>query len=162
MKLNKKSQVVITDLMTAMFIFMVLLTAMMFMWNRYVITLNKQVEYDEAQLMAYQISDLFVKTKGKPTDWEKNSSNTLVIGLANSDRNISAAKVNAFLNMSYNDSKKIFKIPLYDFSFQIKDLEGDNLTRTYGEINETDFVISLRRNIFYENGKAIMEFKLWK
>lgn len=162
MKLNKKSQIVMIDLMAAMFIFVVLLAAIMLTWNRYTVTLNDQVEYEEAQLMAYQISDIFVKTQGRPVDWEKNSSNAIIIGLANSDRNISAAKVNAFLNMSYNDSKKIFKIPLYDFSFQIKDLEGNNLTSSYGEINENDFVISLRRYVFYGNGKAIMEFRLGK
>lgn len=162
MKSNKKSQAITTDLMLAMFIFIVLLAAIMMIWNKYAAAINKQTEYEEAQLMAYRISDLFVKTKGKPSDWEKNASNVIVIGLADSDRTISAAKVNAFLNMSYNDSKKILKIPYYDFSFRINDMQGNNLTNTYGQINETDFIISLRRHVFYENEKAIMEFKLGK
>lgn len=162
MKPNKKSQIFTIDLMVAMFIFIVLLTAIMLMWNRYIVIANNQIEYNEAQIMAYQVSDLFVKTKGKPSNWEENSSNALIIGLASSDRIISTAKVNAFLNISYNNSKKILNIPYYDFSFQINDLLGNNLTNFYGNTAEGDFIISLKRYIFYENEKAIMEFQLWK
>ena len=162
MKQDKKSQIVMIDLMMAMFIFIVLLTAIMLFWNRYTLTANKQIEYEEAQFMAYQISDLLVKAKGKPLDWEKNLSNVHVIGLASSDRIISTSKVNAFLNISYNNSKKILNIPYYDFSFQIKDLGGNNITALYGKKAGEDFIISLRRYVLYENEKAIMELKLWK
>ncbi len=162
MKHNKKSQIFTIDLMAAMFIFIVLLTAVMLMWNRYVAIADNQVEYDEAQIMAYQISDILIKSQGRPSNWEENSSKALIIGLASSDRTLSSAKINAFLNMSYNDSKKILGIPYYDFSFQVKNLLGDNLTSFYGETIEEDFTISLKRYIFYENEKAIMELKIKK
>ena len=162
MKQDKKSQIVMIDLIMAIFVFIVLLTAILLFWNRYTITINKQSEYEEAQLIAYQVSDLFVKAKGVPYDWEKNLSNVHVIGLASSDRIISTSKVNAFLNISYNNSKKILNMPYYGYSFQIKDLQGNNLTKFYGGEASGDFTISLRRYIIYENEKAIMEFKLWK
>lgn len=162
MKQNKKSQIFTIDLIAAMFIFIVLLTAIMLMWNRYIVIADDHIEYDEAQIIGYQISDVMIKSQGKPSNWEENSSKALIIGLANSDRRLSSSKVNAFLNMSYNDSKKALNIPYYDFSFQIKDLLGNNLTSFYGNNEEGDFTINLRRYVFYENEKAIMEFKLRK
>jgi len=156
---KKKSQIVSTDLFMAASVFVILLTTIIFSWNLYYTRLNEKIAYNDIMVNAFQISDLLVKSKGKPSIW--NSTNVEIVGLAEYDRNISTQKVNSFNNMSYNELKELFNAERYEFYFQIKHLNGTAMDSHGMEFNGT-YSINIRRYVMYENEKAIIDFRLWK
>ncbi len=156
----KKSQIAVTDLFIALFIATILIIIVIFTWNRYSIILNEESDYRELQIIAFQTADLLVKSEGDPQNWENNPLNVDVIGLATKDRNLSAEKVNSFINLSYNFTLKSLGLELYDFYFQLKDINGTKLAE-HGKTPK-NFVVNVQRLVLYENEKAIVEFALWK
>ena len=156
----KKSQIAVTDLFIALFVATILIIIVIFTWNRYSIILNEESDYRELQIIAFQTADLLVKSEGDPQNWENNPLNVDVIGLATDDRNLSAEKVNSFINLSYNFTLKSLGLELYDFYFQLKDINGTKLAE-YGKTPK-NFVVNVQRLVLYENEKAIVEFALWK
>ncbi len=156
----KKSQIVIIDLVIALFIATILIIVIILAWNRYTIILNEDCMYKEMQIIAFQTADLLIKTGGEPIDWEKTPSSVDVIGLASSDRSLSIEKVAAFLNLSYNISSKSLGLEFYDFYFQLKHVNGTKLGE-YGK-PPNNFVVNAQRLVSYKNEKAIVEFAVWK
>lgn len=115
---NKKSQVVVYDMLFATIVVVGLALTMFFMWSHIETRLEEKTSYNDMQAAAFQISDILVKSQGRPLSWE-NSSNVYAIGLANYDRELSKEKIEAFINMNYRDSKKLLLLP-YDYYLTIK------------------------------------------
>jgi len=156
----KKSQLAVTDLFIALVVALILIILVVFTWNRYVIILKEENVYKEMQLITFQTVDLLIKSSGEPSNWELNPTNVDVIGLASSDRKISASKVDALINLSYNFTSNSLGISYYDFYFQLKHVNGTQLMG-YG-IAPNNTVVSVQRLVSYKNEDAIAEFALWK
>jgi len=156
---KRKSQIVSADLFMAVSVFVILITTIIFSWNLYYTRLNERIAYNDMMVNAFQVSDLLVKSKGKPPGW--NSTNVGIVGLAEYDRNISTRKVNSFTNISYDELKELFNTERYEFYFQIKHLNGTAMNSYGKEFNGT-YSINIRRHVIHENEKAIMDFRLWK
>jgi len=158
--MSKKSQVALTDLFIALFVATSLIIIIIFTWNRYIMTLNDESEHKEMQIIAFQVADLLVKSSGDPKNWENNPSNINVIGLSSSDRNLSIEKVNEFINLSYNNTAGKLGLEFYDFSFQLKHINGTQMIN-YGK-NSSNNVVNVQRIVSYKDEKTIMEFAVWK
>ncbi len=159
----KKAQMAITDLFIALFAFTILIVIVVFVWNRYVLILGENSDYEEMKIVAFQTADLLVKSKGWPDNWEENPDGVEVIGLAGSDRNISAAKVSALINnVSYSNASRSLGVAYYNFSLQINHINGTKL-EGYGPSSFPNrSVINIQRLVHYENEKAVLQFALWK
>ncbi|MDI6738224.1 MAG: hypothetical protein QME12_06975 [Nanoarchaeota archaeon] len=157
----RKGQIGSIDLFIAIFIFLILLSVLVGMWNLYSTRLNEGIEYEKIRLLAFHISDTFVKTPGYPSAWENSPSSAEAIGLASSGRVLSSAKVDAFIAMNYSAAKQKIKAEGYDFKFRIKDLSNNVLLASGANITGGT-AIAVERYVKYENEKAIMEFAVWK
>ena len=158
----KKSQLAVTDLFLALFIATILIVTIIFAWNRYIVILGDNVDYEEMQIIAFQVSDLLVKSKGEPEDWENNPDNVDVIGLASSDRELSTEKVDAFVNLPYNITSKSLGVELYSHYFQLKHINGTKMAEQGVIFPKNRSVVNVQRLVVYENEEAIVEFAVWK
>lgn len=157
----RKAQAVITDLFIALAIFVMLIVIIVYLWNDYSTRLSEDVEYERIQLIAYQITNQLIKTQGVPKAWEKNPSSFSEIGLATSDRKLSAEKVDSFVNLPYDTVRDALNLEGYGYSFKIKTLSNKALKSSGGTPEETE-TVGLERYVIYNNEKSILEFKIWK
>ena len=157
----RKSQAIITDFFIALFVFLILITAIVYIWNDYNTKIVENVEYERMQLVAYQITNQMLKNKGVPSAWEKDSVNVGEIGLVVSDRKLSKDKVDAFVNLPYNAVRDILNIEGYDYSFKIKSLSNTILSSLGGIPGDTE-VVSIERYGVYDGENVILQFKIWK
>ncbi|MBU0629264.1 MAG: hypothetical protein KKC75_08820 [Nanoarchaeota archaeon] len=160
MHFKKKSQIATIDLFIALFVATALVLALIFTWNRYSEVLNDDSQYRELQIVAFQTSDLLVKFQGEPSNWEQNPDSVDTIGLASSDRNISAAKLNSFLNLPYNITSQSLGLETLNFYLQLNHINGTQLA-DYGRTPKNT-IVRIQRFVSYQDEKAIMEIALWK
>ena len=140
---------------------MILVSLTVYTWNLYNVRLNEDLEYEKIQLIAFQITDLLVKSPGYPAGWEENPSNVGIIGLAQNDRVLSQDKVTAFMNLEYNSSKERFNIEYYDYKFKIKSL-SNSVMQESGLNFGGDTSVVIERYVLLDDERRIMEFTLWK
>ncbi len=156
---KKRSQAASTDLFMAVFVFIILITAIISCWNLYNKQINERLIYEYMIVNAFQVSDLLVKSRGTPLEW--NSTNVDTVGLAVNDRHISSQKLSSFNNITYDTLKNLFNIERYEFYFQIN-YPNRTMRDSYGgEFNGT-YSVNIRRHVMYENEKTTIDFKLWK
>lgn len=163
---KKEAQVISIDFFMALIIVFFLLIFATLSWNRLSLSFNNNIEYLKLENKAFQISDLLISQEGKPSAWERNLSSVEVIGLADIDRTLSYGKVNAFIILRYNNVKELLNIEPYEFYFQLKDTDGNNITNIYGNSSESEQAVAVKRYVIYKNETgnqtAVMLFKLWK
>ena len=158
----RKAQAVTIDLFIALFIFLLLTIIIVSIWNSYNTRITEDVEYERMQLVAYQITNQLIKSQGIPTAWEKNPASLGEIGLATSDRKLSAEKVDAFVNLPYNTVRNILNLENYGFIFKIKTLSNKVLKSLSETPPEGKEAVGLERYVIYNDEKAILEFRIWK
>ena len=154
----------IADLFIALFIFTLIFTSFIVLWGRYVIIANTEITFNELEVIAFQATDTLIKTTGYPSDWEEQNITSLTrMGLAQSDRNIAEAKLNALLNASYSDVLNAIGMPDFEFNLQLQWLNQSNITSVYGNVNGTEEVqVRLTRNVLYQNESAQLHFTVWQ
>lgn len=162
---GKKSQLGMSDLFLAASIFVVLMGAAVFAYSHYTSKFESRQEFNRMQLAALEITDMLVKSPGMPSDWElwldSGEVKLHVIGFAYDPvnaRNLSATKIEGFMNMSYTESKKKLGTD-YDYYFKIRDLEGNTLAEK-GSSQEEGQAAGIERRVLYNNNGAIMSFML--
>lgn len=143
-RFSRTGQAISLDLFFAIAIFAILMTVIIVVWNIYTVRLNEGIEYNEMQIVSFQVTDFLVK-------------NVLV----DFDRNFSNSKVNSFFNLSYDETRDMLNIMNYDYYLAIMDVNGTSLVDK-GVSASGEKIISLRRYVLYQNEKAILLFKLWK
>jgi hypothetical protein len=172
---HKQGQAAVTDLFIAISVFIILITITTLTWDLYRVRLNNRIEFDDMIITAFQISDVLIKTKGIPDDWEKNTGDPEVIGLIATEKILSAEKVNAFVGsgppqLTYEEIKNLFNINEYDFYFTINKRNPDGtkqLIANQGLVPTGRYNVNLARLIIYQGGPYpgephFMEFSLWK
>ena len=157
---TKKSQIFTTDFFIAFFIFSVLLIITMISWNDYNSKLEKNIESDILETKAFQISNVLVKSEGSPTNWDYDD--VLVIGLAEFDRILSIDKVNSFVSFPINKTNDLLQTHNFNFSFILKETDGDIIFDYGYNISNPKRSVSVRRYVVYNNAEAIAEFNLWE
>ena len=98
--MSDRAQIILSDLVFALVAFLILLSAFFIQWNKLHTRYQDTLLFQDLEIHALQIADLLVQNPGVPNDWETNPTNVQVLGLASSDRVLSAAKVNALSNLS--------------------------------------------------------------
>ena len=154
----KKSQAIVTDLIVAVGLGIMLVIAITLSWEYYSLKLNDDATYSDMFIRASQISETLVSTPGYPKNW--NSTNVIIAGLTDSDRNISEVKLNSFNLLSNQTIKDMFKINLYNFTFEVKYLNNTKIS-LIGESGNATTSVNSRRLIIYRNETAILNFVIW-
>lgn len=161
---NRKSQIAMSDLFLAASIFIILLGAVVYLYSHYTTKFESRQEFNRMQLSAIQITDMLVKSPGKPSNWESDEPDTPkleIMGLAYSDagkRNLSVLKVNAFLNLSYDKTRDILGTE-HDFYFRLSTLGGSVIAEK--GLNATGArAVSIERRVLYAGQSAILSFVL--
>lgn len=157
---TKKSQISIADLFLAASIFVILLGAVVFIYNHYNVKFESRQSFNRMQLSAMQITEILVKSEGVPGNWEFNSTETELIGLAYNSRNLSMNKVEAFVNMSYDESKQLLGVN-DDFYFKISSIDG-NILAEKGNNATGNKAVGIERRIMYNEENAVLSFMLWR
>lgn len=157
----RKAQAAIADLFIALFIFLLLTSIIIYLWNNYNTRLSEDVEYERMQLKAYQITDQLIKSQGVPTAWEKDPSNFEELGLATDDRMLSTKKVDEFTKLPYNDVREALNLEGYGYNFNITTL-SNKILKSSGESFEGTEAVGLERYVIYNDEKAIFKFQIWE
>lgn len=176
MIIQKRGQAAVTDLFIAISVFIILITIITLTWNLYNIRLTSRLDYDEMMLKGFQVSDLLVKSKGVPANWQNNYNKTTprqtpadinppqIIGLADNERILSPEKIDAFKDISDANPqivKDALKVNLYNYYFVIRNQTGVPLLNT-GLFPAGKYAVNLARIVLYKDQPVIMEFAIWK
>ena len=169
---NKKSQSVVVDLFIALFVFVLIISIITIMWNKYNLDINQKINQKEMWLKVYHITDLLVESSGSPNNWYTldDFENIKSIGLANLDRQLSSEKLVGFLTLSlgnYSLTKKLLNIEGFEFHFILFDLDGiiaeSGLSPIFYGSTISGRTTSIRRYVSLDEcEKCIFEFSLWK
>lgn len=160
--MHKKAQAVITDLFIALMIFTILISAIAFVWGRYSMRFNDNLEYSGMQLKALEISDLLIKTRGSPENWELSPSDAEIFGLASSDRTISEEKLDSLThNVTYNNMTASLGLSDYGLYLRLSSLNGTSIS-DYGLDSESQLSVSIKRFVNYKNETSVFETRIWK
>ncbi|MBI4448044.1 hypothetical protein HY643_03620 [Candidatus Woesearchaeota archaeon] len=156
-----KAQIGILDLIIAAVLFMAVAIPSVYFWNLTRDRLITGMDYSEMQVKAFQLSDLLIKSEGKPTKWENTINETLALGLAESDRAISPQKLSALNATSYNTTRKLLNVGIYSFKIRLTN-PGNEPIMEYGKNFTGQSSVVIERYVTYEGEKIIFEFTLWK
>jgi hypothetical protein len=156
--MRRRGQVVGFDLMIAVAIFMLISIFLVFTWVEYNHKIDQRVEYNDMIATGLQTTNILVKSPGYPWNW--NTTDVEFIGLVDEDRQISQAKLDQFLNMSYADLRNKLKTGPYDFYFNLEKTDGENVTLGLTPSGERQF--RLERYVKHGNEKAKLQLTLWK
>ena len=178
---NKKSQSVVFDLFIALFVFVLITSIILVMWNKYSLEMEDKIIQKDMWLKTYHITSLLVESKGNPINWHTNYSNIGSFGLADIDRQLNSSKLFAFLNLSENNYslvRNLLNIEGYEFYFKLSDTGG--LIAHQGVsplffgvgIDVPGRTTTLRRYMYSDalceticmcrERQCILEFSLWK
>lgn len=166
----KKGQIQSLDLFVSASVFIILIITLVLVWDNFSKKLDSKVNYEDLSEKAIKVTDILVETRGVPDKWENNSNNANVTGLVSNDRVLSNNKVSAFIDMDYNNTKKIFNIEAYDFYFRVIDSKGSIINITGGEAVEvgrkpsltSKKAITIQRIVLNGGNEVVLEFMLWK
>jgi len=157
---KSKAQAIMIDFFFAIIILVFLIELYFSGWGRSVLGIGLKEQKNEMEILALQITDMFVKSPGVPSDW--NQTNVLAIGLAQEDHILDTDKVNKFTNLSVDKTKQLLGISDLNFYFKLDYVQGDNI-KEYGSVPvNSEEIVLIRRLVFYEEKKAFMEMYLWK
>ncbi len=159
---DKKGQLFSLELVFTVLGFILMVLFIFSTWTLYSTRMNENIASEELQLQAFQLMDLLTKTKGEPTNWEEDTSTLYFIGLASDYGELDAEKVNTFINMDYNLTKKSFNLERFDYSFRIWNING-SIESESGiqptEISEQN--IAIIRFIHINNETKKIDLVLW-
>ena len=158
---HKKSQIVMTDLVVAVFIFLFLVLLVFSMWSFQNMRLQDNLNFEDMQVKAFQISNILVKSKGTPTDWENNYTTAEMVGLAEQDRILSKVKVTNFTKMPYSNVSTLLKLGKYNTSLNISDLDGNTVT-SFGNKTSGKNVVEIKRFVRYNDQTNILSLRIWE
>lgn len=109
---------------------------------------------------ALSVSELLVKSKGYPTDWENDVSNVQVIGLADSENVLDLDKVTAFGSITYNETKDLFGIE-NEFLITIKSVDRRSMFSKGSELVNTSSV-SIERIVYFNRSVCRLGVRVYE
>ncbi len=162
--MKKKAQIVMADLLFVVIILIILFTVSIAMWNTSMIRVAQKEELINLESTAIAVSDLLVKTKGVPENWEETSPTT--IGLSNTSNVLDSRKLSKFVDLNYDDAKRL--LGGYDFFFQINNT-NDQIVTVDGRQMASGLqpasaktVVNARRIALLGNQLVFLNLMVWK
>lgn len=118
----QKGQSIPLDFMVALFLFLLLMTYFILLWDIYSVRYKEQSARISTELSAIIIADQLVSSPGSPENWTLNATGAQSIGLAISPNRLDWGKAQAFSAVPYAYQKILLGS---DKEFYMK-IEGTN------------------------------------
>jgi hypothetical protein len=164
-----KAQAWSFDFMASVVVFFMIMAVLFFVWEYTTFQNEDQMLFNDMQNNALTITDTIIRTRGFPEHW--NESSVQVMGLASEENVLNETKILMFVQMDYENTKRILGIPAYQFYFQIL-----HLNNSQAQANGTDLVqgldplgfqnstmvVPLERYILFDSKVARLRFILWR
>ena len=155
---RKKGQAAITDLFVAIGIFIVLITITSILWNLYNIRLQNRMIYDDLVIKGFQISDLMLKTPGKPDNWDvlilsddiTDVNDIYYVGLVEGELKIPRNKTLGLSKLEEENISRIFHAGQYRLGIRIRDADGGDLYSVGRVSGSSKYSVNLGRNVMYQ------------
>jgi hypothetical protein len=175
---GRKAQVLMSELIVAVFIFTLVLAAVFFLWDMTSSAILKSELLSEMDSASSDALEKLVRTEGYPSDWADLAlENVSAIGLASNDsRILDSAKVIRFLDIldpgryddlcgdvtisNYDCSRYLLGLKKYELHFALTDMEDTTLTlagrncSTGRSPADQDFMVSVKRSAVL-NGEIV-------
>lgn len=124
--------------------------------DNYLLIENKRT----LEASALSISEILVKSKGQPSNWENDVSGLEVLGLAESENTLSTDKVSVFDSLSVNQTKSLLGIT-NDFFISIESVDGETLFSKGNDLTNTSSV-SIERIVYYNRTVSRLGVRLYE
>ncbi len=180
----RRAQVLSGELITACFIFSLVLVYVFFLWDTTTKNiLRSEILYEMDKLGTGAVEKL-IRTPGYPEDWtNKLLDNISSMGLANESRMLDRGKILRFINLmdaseyddlcndalisNYQCSKHLLGMEKYEFYLTMTDmddnilnLEGWNCSTGNSPVDE-DYLISIPRSAILDDEIVKISFVVW-
>ncbi len=152
-----RGQIVLSDLVFGIVIFLILMTTFIVEWTRLNGRLEDKNTFDELELLTFQIADLLIKQPGTPSDWETSPPTVDVLGLAETDRILSPAKVLALQNLSYDTTRTLLNVERFELYILLQ--QHNSAIIEIGSV-PTKRAVHIRRYVTYANKQATLDIAL--
>ena len=156
---TSKGQLISLDLLLSFAAFFLVCLFLLSLWDLNLTRLQDNIETEELELIAFQISDTLMNTPGVPFQWEDNISSVEMPGFAIERGLAEEEKINAFFSLDYNETKQKWNIERYDFQLKVYNEEGTLLQNTGPELNHST-LIALSRLALVNNQTYTFIFAL--
>ncbi|MBI5553699.1 MAG: hypothetical protein HY917_03055 [Candidatus Diapherotrites archaeon] len=165
--MSERGQAVSYDLAMAMFIFVMVLAGIIMLWTSNLKSFETQFSFNEAQVKAFLLSDLLLKSPGVPVDWETRDLNGVTsLGLARKDRVLDSGKVLRFkdwVDSNYSEVKAKLALPTYEVFIQLDAVDPMTADLNFGVPPPGNAVrVSVRRIAVYGDSEAIVDVTLYQ
>jgi hypothetical protein len=156
---NQKGQAIF-DLAFGSFIFLLVLIAVISLYQQALIDSNSLNENELLQEKAFLAVERLLNSRGEPENWVLIPFNDVnSVGLLNSEGFVTEEKLLAFINADYNSSKSKLGLQNYEFYFEFSGVDSVQA----GLVLEADFdSVVVRRIVPYKGGEAIVDFTTYK
>ena len=159
---KKQGQIFSTDAVVSLIAFTIVLIVILATWNLYSLRLNQNVDSEELNLIAFQVSNILTKNHGVPSNWQSSPEDVEVIGLLSSPGKVDENKLNTFLTMGYNLTKQTFNIERFEYSFFVQDVSGQVLNFSGINVSNAEQSVSVNNLVLVNNETRELIFTLWK
>jgi hypothetical protein len=156
------------DFIASVTVFFLIMIVLFFAWEYTTFQNTEQIVFNEMENMAMNTADSMIRTGGFPPDW--NQSSVQILGLASEENLLNETKILMFVNMSYDDAKRILGIPSYEFYFQMVSLNntqsqssGTDLVMGLDPVGyqNSTMVVPIERYVLFDHRVAKLRFMLW-
>lgn len=156
-----KGQIFSTDLIFATGIFLILMGLVWYNWDDMRYEMDETVEINEMEHLALSISDALVMTSGEGHNWVDDPENATSIGLTSLPGKVSQERLDAFVDMDYDDQREKLGTGAFDFWFALKTSSGSVIQST-GSNPEGDRRISIVRPVIYNGEPSFVNLMIWR
>jgi hypothetical protein len=126
MVFKKKGQLLMTDFMLSIAIFLAILLSTMALWSSVDTQIRDAEGRRDMQAITVYISDTLVRSTGYPANWTNDT--VQMIGLASDEHVIDVEKVFKLKRMDYDQVREMMKLGNYELHAWFTDGAGYNLT----------------------------------
>jgi len=156
---SSRGQVFSIDLTTAVSLSLVTLAVLYMTWSFERLRIGETIYAQSLEDASNRLSEMLVKTKGEPPDWEENPVNATSIGLAEADRVLSPAKVDALGRVGC-DAVIHAPVDVTGCMVTLRSPDG-RILRRIGEPVGGDSAVTSTRIVSYMNVTTLLEVTVW-
>lgn len=120
---KQKAQAIPLDLMSGLFIFVLLLTYFIIQWDLFTTRFAERAEKGNLDLAAITISEMLVHTPGEPSNWTQSPLLVKSMGLAPRQNLLDWERVAAFSSLPYANAREALGTD-HDFLVVIETPDG--------------------------------------
>ena len=153
-----RAQLVLSDLMIAVFIFFFIFGMLYFSWISGMSYFQKSLDFNQKYVRAIQVSNALL-SEGVPSWWSGSDYN--VPGLCREYDVIDSNRLAQLTSLDYNTLKSNLGLEGYDFHLTLTKVRGPLVVSYGGDDVNAQNIILVRRIVLYEGGYAVYTFKLW-